>query len=72
MSIYHVVAEWDAEGSVWLASSDDVPGLSTGAETLATLLEKLKTLVPELLVENEILPAGTDSVPFEIRVQTAE
>jgi predicted RNase H-like HicB family nuclease len=72
MSHYHVVAEWDAEGSVWIASSEDVPGLSTGAETLATLLEKLKTLVPELLVENEILPVGTGSVPIEIRVQITE
>jgi len=53
MSPYHVKAEWDSEASVWVASSDDVPGLATGADTL---VEKLKVVIPELLEENGLLP----------------
>jgi predicted RNase H-like HicB family nuclease len=50
--IYTVDAEWDAEGGVWLASSPDVPGLATGAESLDALVEKLRIVVPDLLAAN--------------------
>jgi hypothetical protein len=57
MAQYHVRAEWDARAKVWVASSDDVPGLATGADTWNLLIEKLKIVVPELLEENELLKA---------------
>ena len=47
-----VSAFWDEEASVWVAQSDQVPGLVTEADTVEELLEKLETLVPELLVLN--------------------
>jgi predicted RNase H-like HicB family nuclease len=50
--IYVVRADWDAEAKVWVAYSDDIPGLATGADTLEDLVEKLKVVVPELLDEN--------------------
>ena len=56
MSPYHVKAEWDSEASVWVASSDDVPGLATGADTFELLVEKLKVVIPELLEANGLLP----------------
>ena len=59
MAPYHVRAEWDGEAEVWVASSDDVPGLATGAETLEALIDKLKIVIPELLKENGLLAAGT-------------
>ena len=40
--IYVVRADWDAEAKVWVAYSDDVPGLATGADTLEGLVEKLE------------------------------
>jgi predicted RNase H-like HicB family nuclease len=58
MGPYRVTAEWDDEAQVWVASSDDVPGLATGAETLEALIEKLKIVIPELLIENGLLPAS--------------
>ena len=64
MPPYQVIAEWDSEGGLWVASSEDVPGLAIGAATFEALFEKLKLLVPELLAENEILPAGADGIPF--------
>jgi predicted RNase H-like HicB family nuclease len=57
MSPYNVTAEWDEEAQVWVASSQDVPGLATGADTLEALIEKLKVVIPELLVENGLLAA---------------
>lgn len=49
-------AEWDADAGVWVASSDDVPGLVTESETLESLDTKLQTLVPKLLEANGCLP----------------
>jgi hypothetical protein len=45
-------AEWDDEARVWVATSDDVPGLATEEEDLEGLVEKLKIIIPELLEVN--------------------
>ncbi len=66
MTPYRVIVEWDDDARVWVASSDEVPGLATGADTFEDLIEKLKIVIPELLVENGLLPEGTDNVPFAI------
>ncbi len=55
--IYRVRAEWDGEASVWVASSDDVPGLATEADTLEALVDKLRVMVPEMLELNDVLPS---------------
>ncbi|MCK7514183.1 MAG: DUF1902 domain-containing protein [Desulfobacterales bacterium] len=39
-----VRAEWDAEAGVWVATSDDVPGLATESETIEALIEKLRIM----------------------------
>jgi predicted RNase H-like HicB family nuclease len=49
---YFIRAEWDEEVNVFVASSDDVPGLATEGETLEGLIEKLKIMIPELLEAN--------------------
>jgi len=61
---YMITAFWDADASVWVASSDDVPGLVTEADTMELLVAKLKLLIPDLLEANGILPKAYDSVPF--------
>ena len=55
--IYFVRAEWDEEARVWVATSDDVPGLATEADTAELLVEKLKSLIPEL-VDANVCPDG--------------
>ncbi len=72
MAPYHVKAEWDEEAQVWVASSDDVPGLATGADTFEGLIEKLKIAIPELLVENGLLASDTDNVSFEVKAERTE
>ena len=62
--VLFIRAEWDAEADVWVARSDNVPGLATEAETLEALSTKLESLVPELLDANGY-PDGPD-IPFEM------
>ena len=62
--ILFIRAEWDDEADVWVATSDDVPGLATEAETIEALSAKLQTMVPELLDANGY-PDGPE-VPFEL------
>jgi len=72
MAPYQVRAEWDDEAEVWVASSDDVPGLATGADTLEALIAKLKIVIPELLEENGLLAQGVSEVPFSITAERTE
>jgi predicted RNase H-like HicB family nuclease len=53
---YHVQADWDGEAGVWVATSEDVPGLATEAETIKRLTDRLRTIIPELLVANGLIP----------------
>lgn len=41
---------WDAEAKVWVATSPDVPGLATEADTIEALSQKLREMIPELMV----------------------
>jgi predicted RNase H-like HicB family nuclease len=59
-----VHAVWDDEARVWVATSDDVPGLATEADDMDVLVEKLKSMIPELLDANGV--AHGAEVPFEI------
>ncbi len=44
-----ITAFWDDEAAVWVAESDDVPGLITEAATMELLIERLQILIPELM-----------------------
>jgi len=62
-----VKAEWDAEANVWVATSDDVPGLVTEADTVETLYRKVLVMVPELLEANGVLAAHEiQDIPIEL------
>ena len=59
-----VHADWDAEAGVWVATSHDVPGLATEADTVESLMRKLETMIPELLAANGV--AAREAVTFEL------
>ena len=63
-------AEWDDEAQVWVATSDDVPGLVTEEDTLEALIRKLKIVIPELLEANGLI--GENEVPFELLTRRFE
>ena len=60
----YVHADWDAEVGVWVATSTDVPGLATEADTVEALIAKLESMIPELLAANGA-PAGVGTT-FEL------
>ena len=64
--VFQVQADWDPEACVWVATSDDVPGLATEAETIETLTEKLRTLIPELLEANQVPSNPNQELVFEL------
>lgn len=70
---YTVRCLWDPEAEVWVATSDDVPGLATGAETLDALVDKLKIVIPELLEANGLISnADPGDIPFAIIAERHE
>jgi len=52
--VFEVLAQWDAEAGVWVAESKDVPGLVAEADSPNLLVQKLRTLIPELLELNGV------------------
>ena len=62
-----VEAFWDEEAQVWVASSNDVPGLITEADTMEHLMQKLRVMIPELLHANGLLnEPGTVDIPIHL------
>ena len=57
-------AMWDEEAKVWVATSDDVPGLVTEADSMDQLVPKLQRMIPEMLDANGY-PDG-DDLQFDI------
>ena len=67
--VYNVPARWDSEGGVWVAESEEVPGLVAEGESPNALAKKLSILIPELLELNGALEAGSGSVEFKVRYE---
>ena len=59
-----VHADWDSEASVWVATSQDVRGLVTEAETMESLRAKLPGMILDLLEETGVsdLPASIEII----------
>lgn len=57
-TLFHIHAQFDPDASVWVAESDDLPGLCTESPSLEALHAKLKVLVPELIELNGVQVDG--------------
>jgi predicted RNase H-like HicB family nuclease len=57
-------ADWDAEAGVWVATTSDLRGLVTEAETIEALRSKLPGMIHDLLEEYGIsnLPASIEII----------
>jgi len=51
---YTIKLQWDEEAAIWIATSEDVPGLVLESDSLDTLAERVRTAVPELIELNGI------------------
>jgi hypothetical protein len=69
---YEVQARWDSEAGVWVAESDDIPGLVAEAESMNALVEKVRVLVPELFELNGGLELGQKVVDVRVRAHHEE
>ena len=49
---YNVKLTWDGEALMWVATSDEVPGLVLESNSYDALIEKVKIAIPELLELN--------------------
>jgi hypothetical protein len=64
---FEVQAFWDAEAKVWVATSEDIPGLVTEASTIEDLTQKLREMIPELILLNNIVSSEfAGSISFEL------
>jgi predicted RNase H-like HicB family nuclease len=61
-----VRARWDSDASVWVATSEDVPGLVTEAETTEALLAKLNVMIPDLLEGTAAMDEFLPEVPIVV------
>ena len=52
---YRVKLTWDSEAMVWIATSDDVPGLVLESGSFDALVERVRMAVPELIELNGML-----------------
>jgi predicted RNase H-like HicB family nuclease len=57
-------ADWDPEAAVWVATTQDLRGLVTEAESVEALRAKLPGMILDLLEENGIsdLPASIELI----------
>ena len=60
-----VRAQRDELAGVWVATSEDVPGLVTEAATLEDLQDKVLIMIPELLEANQI-DCDLNEIPVHI------
>ena len=58
-----VTADWDHEAGVWVATTRDLPGLVTEAETIELLRAKLPGMILDMLEES-----GIAEVPVSIEI----
>ena len=70
--VVNVKAIWDKDAQVWVAISEDVPGLVTEADTLEQLTEKLQVMIPELLEANGLLDNNEEKILFHLLSERIE
>ncbi len=65
--IFKVQAFWDKDAEVWVATSEDIPGLVTEASSIEILTQKLREMIPEIIILNGIVARDyVGSITFEL------
>lgn len=58
---YVITFTWDDEADVWIATSEDIPGLVLESGSFDALLERTRFAIPELLEINSL-----ETKPFSL------
>ena len=61
-----ITASWDDEARVWVATSEDIPGLFAQADTFEELVNLLPDLAADLLSADGWPGSVHDPIPLEI------
>ncbi len=64
---YQINVTWDEDASVWVATSEDVPGLVLESTSFDALQERVKECIPELLSLNKLPKMTFLSIHSEYR-----
>lgn len=59
-------ARWEGEAAVWIATSNDVPGLVVEADTWPGMIEEVRLVLPELL---ELSGQRSDKLSLTFRAE---
>ena len=51
---YKITFVWDNDAGVWIATSEDIPGLVLESGSIDALIERVKYAVPELIELNHL------------------
>ena len=62
----NILAEWDPDASVWVATSEDIHGLTLESPTLERLAERLPGVLEDLIEGNHPELAGIKDIPFKV------
>ena len=63
---FQVTAFWDPEAGVWVAESEDIPGLVVEAESMNELVPELNKIIPALIAENHMTKPRDSRVHYHI------
>ncbi len=70
---FDVQVTWDAEAEMWVADSDNIPGLAAEAPDADSLVKKLTVLIPELLELNQVqLDAASNGIEVTLHYHREE
>ncbi len=61
MNQFTINVEYYADTGVYVATSDDIPGLTLETETVTGLVKAIDDIVPRLLLNNLKIPEDADS-----------
>ena len=61
-----IQARWDTEGGVWLATSEDIPGLVVEADTWPAMISEVQLVLPELL---DVSGQGGDKLSLTFKAE---
>ena len=64
---YCVRLDWDPESAVWIATSEDIPGLVLESGSIDALIERVRFAAPELLELNRKEPGSMLNFHLERR-----
>jgi hypothetical protein len=62
----NIDARWNAEASVWIATSKDVAGLVVEADTWPAMIEEVRLVLPDLL---ELSGERSDNLSLTFRAE---